>query len=279
MTDPWSPDTRPWPDMPADVRGQLTALVETVTTVLGDNLIGAYLHGSLAMGCYCPGQSDADLLIATELTLEPAARRDLVRALLQLSGDPAPLEMSILRRADLTPWQYPTPFDLHYSEEWRDQMACDVADDGWRRWGPPPNGDPDLAAHITVLHARGHCLHGASIDAVFPVVPRAHYVASLADDAEWALERAAENPAYAVLNACRTLAYLREGRVLCKAEGGAWALQHLRLGERPLVEAAMAAYTGDAVETDRFATATVLAWLARMHKRLVAEGLPASAAT
>ena len=44
---------------------------------------------------------------------------------------------------------------------------------------------------------------------------------------------------YAVLNACRALAYSRDGSVLSKIDGGAWALEHGI--DAAIVESALAA--------------------------------------
>ncbi|MDD6156298.1 MAG: nucleotidyltransferase domain-containing protein [Lachnospiraceae bacterium] len=34
--------------------------------ILGDNLTGVYLHGSAAMGCFNPEESDIDLLVVVK---------------------------------------------------------------------------------------------------------------------------------------------------------------------------------------------------------------------
>ena len=41
----------------------LDALVAESRLCLGDTLVGVYLHGSAAMGCYHPAHSDLDLLV------------------------------------------------------------------------------------------------------------------------------------------------------------------------------------------------------------------------
>ena len=39
--------------------------------ILGDNLTGIYLHGSAAMGCFNPKESDIDLLVVVKDALSP----------------------------------------------------------------------------------------------------------------------------------------------------------------------------------------------------------------
>jgi streptomycin 3"-adenylyltransferase len=53
-----------WNDCDADIRAFAERVVEGFRVRLGEELIGVYLHGSLAMGCYRRAKSDLDLLIA-----------------------------------------------------------------------------------------------------------------------------------------------------------------------------------------------------------------------
>ena len=58
----------------------------------------------------------------------------------------------------------------------------------------------------------------------------------------------AENPVYMTLNLCRVLAYLRDGAVLSKKQGGEWGLAKLPERWHPQIRAALAAYTGESAE-------------------------------
>jgi streptomycin 3"-adenylyltransferase len=233
-----------WRNCPANIRNQVEQLTGGLGELLGANLLGVYLHGSLAMGSFAPGQSDIDVLIVTRDSMDEDTRRCVGALLLHLSGSPAPIEISFLRQSDMLPWRYPTPFDLHYSEMWRAHVARDLQTGAWPAWRAPQHGDPDLAAHITVTQQRGVCLYGAPISSVFPPVPRGDYIDSIMKDVDEGLSMINNNPVYAVLNACRTLAFLREGQVLSKDEGGVWALQHAPAALHGVITAALAAYRG-----------------------------------
>src|SRR5262249_47261921 len=162
--------------------------------LLVDNLMGIYLHGSLAMGCFNPSRSDIDLLVVTRQGMMRETVREVARIALRVSLNPRPLEFSILRESYLHPWQYPTPFDFHFGEDWRDQTARALADETELWTSDPPQTDPDLAAHITITRACGICLVGKPIVVVFPDVPRADYVDSIMEDFEFARERIGDNP-------------------------------------------------------------------------------------
>ncbi len=238
-----------WPE---SALRQLTGLQAGIQTIIPDKLVGIYLHGSLALGCFNPQNSDLDLLVVTRRGLTAAEKRRAIALLLQQSRAPHPIEISFLRRNDLRPWRYPTAFDLHYGEDWRDRFTRDLASGAWRRWnarGQPRPRDPDLAAHVTVLRARGRVLLGPPIAELFPTVPREHYLTSIRSDLVWARDRLAENPVYAILNACRVYSYVREGRIASKAEGGEWALgrpeNELTGSERDAILQALAVYRGE----------------------------------
>jgi streptomycin 3"-adenylyltransferase len=164
---------------------------------------------------------------------------------LEVSRRPAPVEISFLASRDLVRWRHPTPFDFHYSEDWRPAMTRDLAQSAWRSWGAVRRCDADLAGHITVTHHRGICLYGLPIPQVFPVVPRTDFLASiLADvlDQKYGLTSDLSHPVYVILNACRTLAYLRTGQILSKDEGGSWAAHSLPERHRPRLIALLDAY-------------------------------------
>lgn len=232
-----------------------------VSQSLGNQLVGAYLHGSLAMGCFNPERSDLDLLFVTADHPSSAAKHDLARLCLEWSAKPRPLELSFVRRGVLHPWQYPTPYEFHFSEDWRERFQDDLLSGAWRDWPVDDSRtDPDLAAHVMMIRRRGLCLLGQPIRDVLPEVPRRDYLDSILRDFDWALERLADNPVYAVLNFCRIYWYLVEDLVGSKEEAGVWALEYLPVEHHPVVDQALQVYRGhasvmtcDTASLDRFA--------------------------
>jgi len=231
-----------WFNCPPLVREQGEQLIHDIASCLQEQLIGIYLHGSLAMGCFNPERSDLDTLVIVDQVLPLQRKRSLIEGILRLSRQPQPIEISFLQQPDLVSWRYPPPFDLHYSEMWRESYERDLAGEGWLSWNDTQRRDPDLAAHITMINARGLCLYGPPIADLFPPVSAKDYLASLAGDIYDGLDRIRIDPVYGVLNCCRTYAYLREGHIYSKAEGGDWALAVLPVQFHPVITTALKLY-------------------------------------
>ena len=222
----------------------LASFCEAAKDAFGKNLTGVYLHGSAAMGCFHPEKSDLDLLVAVERTPTDREKRRFMEKVVPLN-EKAPkkgIELSVVRRAVCESFRYPTPFELHYSPMHR----------AW--WERDPAGyiagmkgeDPDLAAHFTVLKARGKTLCGEPLETLFGDVPREAYWESIRGDVENAEEELSGDPVYLTLNLARVLAFKREGLVLSKEEGGEWALQNLPESLHGFIKGAMEDYRGGA---------------------------------
>ena len=229
---------------PASVQQELNQLIAGTQQHLSHNFVGMYLHGSLAMGGFNPASSDIDLLVVTNEQPAPQARHSLLALLMSVSGSPHPVEISFLRQSDLIPWQYPTPFELHYSEAWCNRFSAALAAGAWPE---QPTIDRDLAAHVTLVRERGLVLAGKPISEVFSPVPREDYLDSMLSDLRWARERAKAGQGLvdAVLNSCRVIVYIQAGRVSSKVEGAEAALSGLPPEFGPLVRRSLAAYRGE----------------------------------
>lgn len=229
---------------PAAIRRQLDYFVRSLCEIEGDNLIGVYLHGSLAMGCFQAQHSDVDILVLTGQPPLPQQRREWARQVLLASAAPGPLEISFLHRGQYTPWRHPAPFSFHFSEEWRPRISQELQDGAWQNWNWDGTPDPDLAAHFTVTQRRGVRLAGAPVAEAIPLIPWGDYLDSILADLTWGCERAYDNPIYLALNACRIWAAVEEGFVFSKSEGAGWAQPRLPAALAAIVARADATYSG-----------------------------------
>ena len=244
-----------WSDCPDGVRKQIERLTENLKIQISGNLIGIYLHGSLAMNCFNPLRSDVDLLVVTRRAMAVKTKRGVAEFLLENSRQPSAFEISFLSRKDLSPWRYPTPFDFHYSEDWREKFERDLAGDEWKRLNDIQHYDEDLAAHITITKHRGVSLYGAPASVVFPRVPKSDFARSILADAgsaEFGFDAVLQYPVYVVLNSCRTLAFLQTELILSKDEGGVWALENLPARFRDIITSSLNEYRCGRNESNLF---------------------------
>ncbi|MBQ6835853.1 MAG: DUF4111 domain-containing protein [Clostridia bacterium] len=188
--------------------------------ILGENLVGIYLHGSLAMGHFKPKTSDIDLIIVVNNPLSHDEKRKYLDMVTSLDER---IEMSIVLRAVCRPFVHPAPFEIHISKA---HVASYKADpDGYiiRMTGT----DRDLAAHFSIINTHGKKLYGEEISDVFDIVSREDYMDSIIYDVVNAAEEITENPVYFTLNLCRALAYKRKGLILSKGQGGLWGIENI----------------------------------------------------
>lgn len=224
--------------------------VEQSQSILEDNLVGIYLHGSAAMGCFNAQKSDIDLIVVVNADISDEVKRRYMDMVVELNAY-APkkgIEMSIVRKDVCKPFIYPTPFELHFSNahlEWYQTKPSDYID--------KMNGtDKDLAAHFTIICHRGKCLCGREIKDVFEEVRREFYFDSIWCDIEDAEKEIMENPTYMILNLCRVLAYKEDELILSKSEGGKWGLENVPEIYHPLIVQALNEYSfGEAIKPDR----------------------------
>lgn len=221
----------------------LEKIKETYQTVLKDKLVGIYVHGSIAFGCFNWDKSDIDFLVVVKEALNQEEKEALISELLILDENcpPKGLEMSVVLDKVCKPFVYPTPFELHFSNTHKERCKSNLTE-----YCRNMNGvDKDLAAHITVINRVGITLCGKEISEVYEAVPKRDYVDSIWCDIENAEEEIDDNPVYIILNLCRVLAYLEDDVVLSKKQGGEWGRENLPVECRNLIEKALESYQSD----------------------------------
>ena len=104
---------------PRSVTSLLGRIGDRFQRIVGENLVGVYLHGSLAFGCLNPAASDVDVLVVVRDRLDATTKRRLADALIALSRDAPPkgVELSVVARAALREFRYPTPYEFHFSND------------------------------------------------------------------------------------------------------------------------------------------------------------------
>lgn len=124
----------------------IACFTEMSKRVLGNNLVGVYLHGSAAMGCFNPKKSDLDFLLVEVVRLNEEA--------------PAKgLELSIVKKEYCNPVVYPTPFELHFSMTHLNWFKENPADYVEKMKGT----GKDMAAHFISSGEKGRVIRRAEM--------------------------------------------------------------------------------------------------------------------
>ncbi len=241
-----------WSNCDEDVKVFILGLVEQLTGQLGSQLTGIYLHGSLAMGSYYRPKSDMDLIVVVNGALAPDLAESVgVAIATHASRRPTVgnIELSVITAPVAKRVPVPTPFVVHYSTEWHEQILRREVD--YTR----QLTDPDLASHLMYIVQRGICLAGQPISEVFGRVKWEYFMDSVLDDCRWIIEgdNILESPYYGVLNICRVLQLCSEDgqRVHSKDEGGEWGLAHLPRKYHRVIRQALAVYRSAEVVTEQ----------------------------
>ncbi len=234
-----------WETISKVIQSEVRTIQVELKRRLGENLLGMYLHGSLALGDFHPARSDIDIVVVTGREMDLETKRASMSFLLHVSRMPCPLDIRFLVESSLFPLQQPLPCALHYSETWREQYQEELRNGVWQHWNDAQQSDPALVVVLAVLHQQGICLFGKSIAAAFPVVPENVLQAALVKGVEEALKNPLQDLISCVLNACRVLAYLRDGMLRSKDAGGTWGLAHVPEQYHPLIQQALALAQGE----------------------------------
>jgi predicted nucleotidyltransferase len=216
-----------WRTSSLEVRNFIIQLQKDITKIIEGELVGIYLHGSLAMGGFNPNTSDIDIVVVTGEPIKAEKKRRLVKFLLLCSNNPYPIEISFLHKGQLEEWHHPCEFDFHFSEFWRERYEEDMLGETHNWTNEDIKTDADLAAHVTIINNRGICVAGRPIREVFPLVPQSDYISSIVGDFKDCIENIEEDPIYCTLNMIRVFWYLKDGVISSKQEAGNWGLVNL----------------------------------------------------
>lgn len=223
-----------------DYKTVLNSIKESYQNIIKDNLVGIYVHGSIALGCFNWDKSDIDFIVVVKEKLSQDIKLQIMESTSKLNeiAPPKGIEMSIVLQEYCNNFQYPTPFELHFSNMHIDWYKNDPED-----YCNKMNGtDPDLAAHFVIIKKAGIVLCGSFIDEVFGDVPKEYYIESIKLDIEDAKTSIMDNPMYVILNLTRVFAYIRYELVLSKEQGGKWALKHADIKYHDIIKRALICY-------------------------------------
>ncbi|MDN3265636.1 aminoglycoside adenylyltransferase family protein [Streptomyces sp. CSDS2] len=200
---------------------QVREIVGLVDGVLGQDVIGTYLHGSSVLGGLRPA-SDVDVLVVSRRRMDERDRRTLLGGLLRISGSrnrARPVELTVVVQSEVRPWRYPPTGDFLYGEWLRAEYEAGEV--------PQPGPMPDLALLITMALAGDSPLTGPRPAQILDPVPRADLIRASVAGIPGLLDDLDSDTRNVLLTFARIWTTLATGEIKSKDAAADWALAHL----------------------------------------------------
>jgi streptomycin 3"-adenylyltransferase len=200
---------------------QVQEIVGLVGGVLGQDVIGTYLHGSAVLGGLRPA-SDVDVLVVSRRRMDEQDRRTLCGGLLRISGSGnkvRPVELTVVVQSEVRPWRYPPTGDFLYGEWLRAEYEAGKV--------PQPEPMPDLALLITMTLTGDHPLTGPRPAQVLDPVPQADLIRASVAGIPSLLDDLHSDTRNVLLTFARIWTTLATGQIKSKDAAADWTLAQL----------------------------------------------------
>lgn len=207
--------------IPAQVSALLQEITRDLPIILGKNLVGIYLYGSLTQGAFNPRRSDVDCIVVTRRDLSDAQFRRLCAWL--------------SKAAESNPWtaRLQMLFLIQTEVLTMNSKACLYQFGTLKRSGS--DGNPII--WMNVLKS-GVVLYGPPPESFVPQITPEILFEALEREVGYLREEIIEKPlsewrdvpsyrAYAVLTLCRILYSFRKGTIVSKRRAANWAMKYL----------------------------------------------------
>lgn len=218
--------------IPSEIREYLISTRQAFEQILGGNLVGLYLCGSLVQSDFRADRSDIDLLGVVANELDETSRIELsARLAHDTSAVPARGLETVLfteHTAQHPVSELPYEFAISTGPEWQTEIQ-------------QRGTAGDMLIDIVLCLQVGRTLFGASPDKVFRPVPLDLLHKALIEELHWhrqEVQKRSSDTSFtnAILNAARSLHAAETGQILSKTQGGLWWLQR-NPSDRLVVEA------------------------------------------
>lgn len=214
--------------------------------ILGDGLLGAYLHGSAVTGGLRP-QSDIDLLAVVDAALTASQRKALLMDLLRLSGRhpaaagaPRCLEVMVFCRADLARGAYPARAEFVYGEWLRGAFEAGEQ--------PIPERDPEYSLILAQARQEAIPLLGPPLAELLPDVPAEHVRQAMRDVLPGLLDGLSGDERNVLLTLARMFYTASTGKFVTKDAAASWAIPRIPDPDAMMLDHARRAYLGEVAD-------------------------------
>jgi len=117
-----------WHNCNTATKNFVNGFMELLKNNLNNDLIGIYLHGSLAMESYFPPKSDIDIIAVVNEKIKPVLAKKLNISIAKYSdtrGNIGDMEFSIITKDTAKNIPQKIPYEMHYSESQYEKILND----------------------------------------------------------------------------------------------------------------------------------------------------------
>lgn len=193
--------------------------------LLKQDLLGVYLFGSALIGGL-QKYSDLDLFVVSNRPTTLEEKRKLVESLLKISGiymksAKPPIEMTIVVKSAVNPWQYPPQIDFQYGEWLRESFEFGNIE-------PWHSKDmPELALIITQILLSSKTLLGEEPKKILAKVPYSDCIKAMDNGLSELMNNLETDTRNVLLTLARMWVTLETDGICSKPVAADWVISHL----------------------------------------------------
>ena len=219
-----------------DMQQQLKDSIELLKRILGPDLLGIYLYGSSLVGGL-QKYSDIDLFVVINRATIPEEKAKLITNLLKISGiymksSKLPIEMTLVEKRKINPWQYPPHFDFQYGEWLRESFEKGIIEP-WESYEMP-----DLAVIITQVLLKSETLWGIKPEQLLVEVPYHDFMKAMLHDVNRLAADLEHDTRNVLLTFARIWSTLETNTIRSKPAAAEWVMNHLPERHQPVIKRA-----------------------------------------
>ena len=219
-----------------EMQQQLKGSLELLKMILGPDLLGVYLYGSSLVGGL-QKYSDIDLLVVTNRATTSEEKTRLIANLLQISGiymksSKLPIEVTIVEKAVINPWQYPPHFDFQYGDWLRKSFEKGIIEP-WLTYEMP-----DLALIVTQVLLKSQTLLGLEPEQLLAHVPYHDFMKAMLHDLNRLATDLEHDTRNVLLTYARIWSTLETNAIRSKPAAADWVINHLPKIYQPVMKRA-----------------------------------------
>lgn len=225
-----------------EMQQQLKGSLDLLKQILGADLLGVYLYGSSIVGGL-QKYSDIDLFVVVNRASTLDEKSKLIAGLLQISGiymksSKLPIEMTLVEKAEINPWNYPPHFDFQYGDWLRESFEKGIIEP-WSTYDMP-----DLALIITQILLKSRTLYGSEPTQLLVDVPYRDFIRAMLHDLYRLATDLNHDTRNVLLTYARIWSTLVTNRIRSKPAAADWVMLHLPEVYQPVMKRAKSICVG-----------------------------------